>query len=350
MRSADVTAGRGPCDVTVTICTYNRHRLLEEALESIVSNQVSGSVSYEVIVVDNNSTDDTRAVVESFIRRGNGNVRYLFERKQGLSHARNAAITAARSSIVAFTDDDVRVAPDWVPTIKRLFDQHPEVDCVGGKVLPTWDPLPPAWLTQEHWSPLGIVDYGDRPFYVNADVRLCLLGANLAIRKHALEQIGRFQPETQRVQQSVGSMEDHEMLVRLWKNNRQGLYAPEMVVTSGVAADRLSKRYHRRWHLGHGRFYAMARLPEMEESRSGRLFDVSAHIYRRAVLDALSWLGDLACLRRDRAFAHETNLWFFAGYFSQRYEDFRAAGGRTRLGEIGRFARSFMRARLRQSA
>ncbi|HJZ71619.1 MAG TPA: glycosyltransferase [Vicinamibacterales bacterium] len=350
MRSADLTAGRGPCDVTVTICTYNRQRLLEGALESILANQVPVGVSYEVIVVDNNSTDGTRAVVESFIRRSCGNVRYLFERKQGLSYARNTAIAAARSAIVAFTDDDVRVAADWVPTIKRLFDQHPEVDCVGGKVLPSWDPLPPAWLTQAHWSPLGIVDYGDRPFYVNANVRLCLLGANLAIRKHALEQIGRFQPETQRVQQSVGSMEDHEMLTRLWKNNRQGLYAPELVVTSGVAADRLSKRYHRRWHLGHGRFYAMARLPEMEESRSGRLFDVSAHIYRRAVLDALSWAGNVICGRRSRAFAYETSLWFFSGYFRQRYEDFRAAGGRTRLGEIGRFARSFMRARLRQSA
>src|SRR5262249_9737865 len=103
-------------------------------------------------------------------------------------------------------------------------------------------------------------------------------------------------------------------------------------------------------HLGHGRFYAMARLPEMEESRSGRLFDVSAHFYRRAAMDALRWAGNVVCGRRNRAFANETNLWFFAGYFSQRYEDFRAVPGRTRLGEIGRFARSFMRARLRTSA
>jgi glucosyl-dolichyl phosphate glucuronosyltransferase len=347
MRWADVVTASGPCDVTVIICTYNRHRLLLGALDSLVSNQVHGT-SHEVIVVDNNSTDDTRAVVESFVRRGAANVRYLFERQQGLSHARNAAITAARSPIVAFTDDDVRVAPDWVPTIKRLLDDHPEVDCVGGKVLPSWDSTPPAWLTHDHWSPLGIVDYGDRPFYVNADVQLCLLGANLAIRTHALEEIGRFQPELQRVQQSVGSMEDHEMLMRLWKNNRQGLYAPELVVTSGVAADRLAKPYHRRWHLGHGRFYAKARLPEMEESRSGRLFDVSAHFYRQAALDALRWVGNVVC-RRNRAFANETNLWFFAGYFSQRYEDFRAAGGRT-VGEIGRFARSFMRTRLRSPA
>ena len=189
-------------------------------------------------------------MVESFIARGHENLRYVFEGRQGLSYARNAAVSAARSPILAFTDDDVRVKPDWVATIKRMLDNHPEVDCVGGKVLPHWTFAPPSWLTSEHWAPLALVDYGDQPFYVNAGNQLCLLTANMAIRKDALERIGRFQPALQRIQNRVGSMEDHELLVRLWKTDRQGLYTPELVVTAGVASDRLSKTYHRRWHHG----------------------------------------------------------------------------------------------------
>jgi glycosyltransferase involved in cell wall biosynthesis len=328
-------------DVSVNICTYNRCGILGEALEGVLSQQIPDGRRYEVIVVDNNSTDETRQVVESFVARGYENLRYVFEGRQGLSYARNAAVSAARSPILAFTDDDVRVKPDWVATIKRMLDNHPEVDCVGGKVLPHWTFAPPSWLTSEHWAPLALVDYGDQPFYVNAGNQLCLLTANMAIRKDALERIGSFQPALQRVQNRVGSMEDHELLVRLWKTDRQGLYTPELVVTAGVASDRLSKTYHRRWHMGHGYFYALARLEEMERSQSGWLFDVPAHMYRRAACDALGWLGSLARGSLTRAFAYEVGLWFFAGFFSRRYQDFMEGGDRSHIRELGRFARSF---------
>ncbi len=334
-------------DVSVNICTYNRCGMLSEALESVLSQQLHDGGRYEVIVVDNNSTDETRQVVESFVARGHENLRYVFEGRQGLSYARNAAVSAARSPILAFTDDDVRVKPNWVATIKRILDNHPEVDCVGGKVLPHWTFAPPSWLTSEQWAPLAIVDYGDQPFYVNAGNQLCLLTANMAIRKDALERIGRFQPALQRIQNRVGSMEDHELLVRLWKTDRQGLYTPELVVTAGVASDRLSKKYHRRWRMGHGYFHAMARLEEMERSQSGWLFDVPAHLYRRAAFDALGWLGSLARGNLTRAFAYEVGLWFFAGFFSRRYQDFMEGGDRTHIRELGRFARSLTRRRRR---
>ena len=339
----NVSDMRQDWDVSVTICTHNRHRTLRDALESVLSQRVHDGLRYEVLVVDNNSTDETRQVVEHVMALGHTNLRYLFEGRQGLSYARNAAVSAARSRIVAFTDDDVRVASDWVATIKRELDAHPEVDCVGGKVLPRWASKPPPWLTDEHWAPLAIVDYGDRPFYVNPGHPLCLLGANVAIRKDVLERIGGFQPALQRVQDRVGSMEDYELLVRLWKAGRQGLYVPELVVTADVAADRLSKKYHRRWRWGHGHFHAIARLEEMEGSRHGWLFDVPAHMYRRAALDALGWLGSVAGGNLTRAFTYETGLIFFAGFFSTRYHDFRETGHRSHLGELGRFARTLAR-------
>jgi glycosyltransferase involved in cell wall biosynthesis len=343
MLTADRTVHREMYDVSVNVCTYNRDHLLRGALESIVRNQISDGVQFEVVVVDNNSTDQTRDVVQSFIERGSRNVRYLFEGQQGLSYARNAAIATARSNIVAFTDDDVQVSPNWVATIKHSLDSHPEVDCIGGKVLPAWSSPPPSWLTSQHWAPLGVADYGDQPFYVNAGNRLCLITANMAFRKQKLERIGKFQPQLQRVQDSLGSMEDHELLVRLWNDNGQGLYEPQLVVRSQVGGDRLTKKYHRRWHFGHGGFYAMARLEEMEQSRCGWLFDVPAHMYKQAALAVGGWLRQLLRGNRDRAFVHETALLFFAGFFRRRYEEFRNRGERGRLGEIGRFARMLMR-------
>ena len=124
-------------EITVIISTYNRSEMLAGAIESVLEQESEG-VSYEVIVVDNNSSDRTREVVEGYIERGQENLRYVFEGRQGVSYARNTGIAEARAEIIAFADDDVRVAKDWVAKIKRAFDLHPEIDCIGGKVLPEW--------------------------------------------------------------------------------------------------------------------------------------------------------------------------------------------------------------------
>jgi glycosyltransferase involved in cell wall biosynthesis len=139
-------------DVSVVISTYNGEAVLPGALESVL-NQDAGDLTYEVIVVDNNSDDSTRAVVESFIARSAGRLRYVFEPRQGVSYGRNAGIAVASAPIIAFFDDDIRVARDWVRTLKQTLDAHPEVQFVAGKVLPEWQAPPPAWLTEVHWSP-----------------------------------------------------------------------------------------------------------------------------------------------------------------------------------------------------
>lgn len=327
---------RNSWDVSVCICTYNRCQTLRSALESVLAQQADG-VSFEVIVVDNNSTDETKQVVDSFLHRGQSNLRYSFEGRQGLSHARNAGIAVARSPVVAFTDDDIRVAPDWVSTIKRAFDEHPEAAWVGGRVLPCWPSPPPRWLSAKDWAPLALVDHGDLPFYTCEERPTCLVGANLAVRRDVLAEFGGFSPRLQRVQDSIGSMEDHELQMRLWGAKRKGLYVPELVVFSDLSADRLLKKYHRRWHFGHGRFYALARLEEYERSNVGRLFGVSAHVYRRAIRDAVQWLASVIRGNFPRAFLYEKEILFFLGFWSVRYKEFLEHGRRTHVGELGRF-------------
>jgi glycosyltransferase involved in cell wall biosynthesis len=325
-------------DVTVIIATYKRADMLPDALESVLTQEADG-VSYEVIIVDNNSPDQTRAVVESYIARGHTNLRYLFEGQQGVAHARNTALAHARAPIVAFTDDDVRVTPNWVASIKRALDEHPEVDCVGGKVLPRWRQEPPAWLTWAHWSPLALTDYGDHPFYTNAGYQRCLVTANLAFRRQVFERIGLFSPDCQRVKDGIGSTEDHEFQIRFWRDNGQGMYDPRIIVSADVQPERMTKAYHRRWHTGHGRFYAVMRLEEIEVS-DVRLFDVPAHLYRQALIDAGRWLGHALRGHQVRALELENQFRFFSGFYRERRREFRARQQHSTARELMKFVRA----------
>jgi glycosyltransferase involved in cell wall biosynthesis len=273
-------------------------------------------------VVDNNSTDETREITHRVIGEDPGKFRYIFEPKQGLSYARNAGIASARAEIIAFTDDDVRVSTSWVSRIKAGFAAEPSADFLGGKVLPHWTGIPPAWLTGAHWAPLALLDYGDQPFYVDAGRPLCLIGANCAFRRRAFEQVGLFRADFQRVKNGVGSLEDHELLLRLWRAGRKGIYLPDLMVTAEVEPNRLRKDYHREWHTGHGQFHAMLRSELLERSRLGKFLGVPAYLCRRVLSDAVQWTISQLLGQRDKAFGYEVRMRFFVGFAGSRWYEF----------------------------
>ncbi|MGH9514627.1 MAG: glycosyltransferase [Terriglobales bacterium] len=308
-------------DVSIVISTYNRCGLLKAALRALVS-QTPANVAYEILVVDNNSTDQTRPLVDALAAQNPEKVRYFFEPKQGLSYGRNTGIAAGKAAIIAFTDDDVCVAADWVWRIKRGFEANPDIDFLGGRVVPRWPTDPPAWLTKANWSPLALLDYGDQPFYVDSGRQLCLIGANFAFRRRAFEKVGLFKTDFQRVKDGIGSLEDHEFLLRLWRVGGKGLYLPELFVTAEIEPDRMEKRYHRRWHASHGRFYAALHSEEVERSKLGKLFGVPAHFYRQALSDLGGWIR--ARIRRQpaEAFTRELGLRHFSGFVTRRWREF----------------------------
>ncbi|HVF89340.1 MAG TPA: glycosyltransferase family 2 protein [Blastocatellia bacterium] len=330
--------GENP-DVSIIVSTYNRGEVLRGALERMLAQEAEG-IDYEIIAVDNNSPDNTRSVIESMIERGHENLRYVFEPRQGVSYGRNTGMSNARAPIFAFTDDDVRVSPDWVATIKRTFDARPEIDFLGGKVLPMHGVSMPAWLTRKQWAPLAIVDYGEAPFYVDSGNMLCLVGANLAFRRKAVETLGPFAADVQRVKGGIGSLEDVELQVRSWKAGGKGLYVPELITFAEVPEERLVKRYHRRWHTGHGHFYAIMRLEEFERSGRRPLFEVPAHLYKQALRDACAWAVQVCMGRGTKAFELETRLRFFSGFFRKRRKDFLAGRSKSSARELLEFARS----------
>src|ERR1051325_2836189 len=165
-------------DLSVVICTYNRPELLRLALLSLLK-QSPANVTYEVVVVDNNSTPATRAVVDEFVQ-SDARVRYVRETRQGNAYARNTGVVEARAPIVAYLDDDVTVRDNWIEIIPRTFKEN-NVDFIGGKVLPRWEQPPPSWLDTHNWAPIPPPDYRGAPPPLTNDKPPCLFVGNIPL-------------------------------------------------------------------------------------------------------------------------------------------------------------------------
>ena len=316
-----------PLQFSVVIATYNRAGDLRETLASLAGLRPRGT--WEVIVVDNNSTDDTRAVVEAAAPGFPVPLRYLFEREQGRSPALNAGIREARGAIIATTDDDVRVEPDWLDQAADGLDRL-NCDYVGGRVLPIWGAAPPPWLPNrggKHWAVIALLDYGAQPIEFGRRVPL---GVNMAFRREAFDRAGLLDPNTGRKAGTLLGQEVREWCIRARAAGVRGCYVPELVVRHIIPASRLNKAYFRRWFYWRGISRAMLyersgldmEAPE-EKALDARtvphVFGVPRYLYRKAVASMAASLG--ALLRRDAvaAFEHELWVWFFAGIFRHRF-------------------------------
>ena len=192
---------QGPVEVSVVIPTFRRPTGIGACLRSVLAQRCEWS--FEVLVVDNNSGDGTADDVMSVAAR-DSRVRYLLERQQGVAFARNCGISAARAPLIAFIDDDVEAAEDWLTTIVRTFHAHAEVDFVGGRVLPLWPDKQPEWLSpRKNWSPLGVIDHGERELTIGAERPWPLSSGNMAVRRRVFETLGSFAPDFQRVGSGV---------------------------------------------------------------------------------------------------------------------------------------------------
>jgi len=303
-------------DISVVVCTYNRAALLEKALRSLFAQNAEPS-SYEIVVVDNNSADETPQVVESLKAESPVPLRYFRESRQGNAYARNAGVDQAAGSIIAYMDDDVIADKSWVYLIRDAFAHEPELSFVGGRVLPVWEEEPPSWLTDEHWAPLALLDYGPEPLDIEGQSPRGLLTANIAIRREVFAEVGGFLPLLQRVKGTIGSMEDHEFLMRMCRSGKRGKYLPDLITWAWVDPQRMTKEYHRRWHTGHGHFYAVMNDPEWERS-SFRFLGVPGHLYRETVRNVGRWLTNILSGNGDAAFVSEVRVRFFRGFFKAR--------------------------------
>jgi glycosyltransferase involved in cell wall biosynthesis len=314
---------------SIVIATYNRAADLRDTLASLAGIQADGP--WEVVVVDNNSSDDTRQIVERAALSFPVELRYLFEGRQGRSPALNTGIAAARGEIIVTTDDDVRVPAGWLNAAGRGL-QAADADYVGGRVLPIWSAPRPAWLPERGgrlWAVVALLDYGDAPREFGARVPL---GVNMAFRRSALERAGLLDPSTGRKAGTLLGQEIREWCIRARRVGVRGFYVPDMVVEHLIPADRLTKTYFRRWFYWRGisraLLYQRAGLdlenPEestIDVSKVAHIAGVPRYMFRRAIVAARDWLVAMLRRRTAEAFEHETWLWFFAGVVRQRWRD-----------------------------
>ncbi|HEY6213244.1 MAG TPA: glycosyltransferase [Vicinamibacterales bacterium] len=309
-------------DATVLICTYNRADRLGETLDSLAASRFDRPLRWDVIVVDNNSSDHTRAVVES--RSGGYPVplRYLFEPKQGKSNALNTGLAQTSATIVAFTDDDVRVEPHWLEAACRPMLDDESIDYTGGPVHPIWERERPAWLDANRadlWGTLAILDYGAAPFVFEQRKRVPL-GANMAVRRALIDRIGGFDPELGRTGKSLLGQEQAEFFCRSRAIGARGVYVPAMLLHHHVPASRLERGYFRRWWFWKGISKArLERVRPMTElgidlTRVPKIGGVPRFMFRTAATSAVGWLKALVARRPAEQMRHAMMLWYFAGY------------------------------------
>lgn len=228
--------------VTVIVCTYNRCHSLRKALDSVAHSTTPEAVEWEVLVMDNNSKDQTRQIAEEFCRRYPGRFRYMFEPQQGKSHALNTAIREARGEVLAFMDDDVTVEPTWLQNLTSCLEGG-QWSGAGGRILSARTFPPPAWLAlcgpYSMGGMLALFDLGEKA----GDLDRPPFGTNMAFHKDMFRKYGDFRTDLGPCPGSEIRNEDTEFGRRLLAAGERIRYEPSAVVYHAVPAERLKKEY-----------------------------------------------------------------------------------------------------------
>jgi glycosyltransferase involved in cell wall biosynthesis len=204
--------------ISVIIATQNRADLLKNVLRDLRNLERNGSFDYEILVVNNNSTDSTEDMVRRSLESFNGRLRYLFEQRRGKSYALNTAIRAARGEVLAFTDDDVTFDKDWLINLIAVSQKY-DADMVGGRVLPVYPVGTPQWVKDNRdvlRGPVVFYDMGEETMQYSAN-QSGPIAANMAIKKKLFERYGLFRTD---LGPGAGTMgDDWELSARLRKNS-----------------------------------------------------------------------------------------------------------------------------------
>jgi glucosyl-dolichyl phosphate glucuronosyltransferase len=235
--------------VSVVICTHNRSFHLRTAIQSVVEQSISHDF-YEILVIDNCSDDETREVVDSF--QSAGNVRYLYEPNLGLCHARNRGWEHAEGQYVAYLDDDAVASPGWIEAIINAFHQYPNAGAVGGRVDPVWEADRPEWLSDQLSLGLTILDWASAPMVLPNLNGYWLVGANLAMPRSLLRDVGGFHTALDRVGKRMLSSGDVFLTKMIKQRGYDCIYYPDMAVSHLVPADRLKKSWFRNRYYWQG--------------------------------------------------------------------------------------------------
>jgi len=275
-------------DASVVICTYNRVAGLEVVLDALERQAGVERYRWEVLVVDNNSSDGTRALVERRMVTGPLALRYSFEGIQGKSRAMNRGIAETRAPIVVFTDDDVTIPPGWLAALLAPFDD-PECAGVGGAVKARWEAAVPRWASESEPYRMmgGIVQYSNPAEF--GPVVAPPIGANCAYRREMFRKHGVFRLDLGHSGNLPIPGEDIEFGLRLLHAGEKLVFSRAAEVLHPVTPARLNRRYFQRWYFQRGRlepFLAEYELPP----GIPRIAGIPRYLLRELPVWAARWL------------------------------------------------------------
>jgi GT2 family glycosyltransferase len=231
--------------ISAIICTHNRDIYLGAAIDSLLAQNFTAN--FEIVVVDNGSSDRTREVVEQ--RSHHPHIKYIFEPTLGLSVARNTGAKSSSADILAYLDDDAEASPQWLQVLYSAYQNNPKIAIAGGKVTLIWPPgiEPPKWISPGLSANLGTYDLGDKDLYIEQPGSTPR-GLNYSIRRSFLEEIGGFDPQLGRVGKNLLSNEELQMTEFALQRGWQVAYLPQALVAHNVAPERLKPS----WFLNRG--------------------------------------------------------------------------------------------------
>jgi len=236
--------------LSVIICTYNREKFLPESLYSIAKQSINSN-KFELIIVNNNSTDSTDSIVKIFIAENiNIDIKYFIEKQQGLSFARNRGINESNGDILIFLDDDAIASSSYLEEVLNFFISYNDAAAMGGKILPKFETFKPKWASKYLMSVFSVINLGEKVklFKNNAFP----IGANMAVKKSIFNEVGNFNTDLGRRGANMEGGEEKDLFSRIRKNNGLIYYNPKPWVYHIIPENRTKLSFLKKQAYGIG--------------------------------------------------------------------------------------------------
>jgi glucosyl-dolichyl phosphate glucuronosyltransferase len=317
----------------IIIATYNRAVLLGRLLDSIREADQPDDLSVRVIVIDNNSSDNTRAVVESCPPLFGERPVYLFEAQVGQSAARNRGLQIVSGDLVGFLDDDEQVDRRWFSTVRETFE-NANIDFISGPYKPAWSVEPPAWLPKAYPAVIGWIDAGDQVLMYGRNYDGIMMGGNTVVRRTFVDAVGSFNTALGRIGHQLTAGEDADYHHRLVAAGARGYYIPQLIIHHYIPGERVTKRYHRRWCFYRG--ISLAQIDRQRREPVAHFCGIPRYLFGKAGRSVLKMAGELCSFRHDpeRIFSSELPLWDLAGFVCGKYFVRSRTSNRTRRDQL----------------